>query len=248
MYPEFISVYRNLYSINSLINHTLYYNTMRYTDYIPSNDKNFIDFAKNLRNCAIAGHEKWMIPHPKEFFGDSLDDFVAKHDLTLNPNCGKMDFAHKTTARKGTEKSVRNYVQGFLAKNVLVSDDERREMRITVSDAKPSPVGDPVGLVTATVKYLNEGALELRIEHVESTPYDDRANYGVRIAYDVFPVGESAPEGVDQLRRSNFTRRKRELITFDDSDLRKVAWFRLRYENSKGRAGQWGPMFSAIIP
>lgn len=221
---------------------------MKRVDYIPSNDKDFIDYAKNLRNCAVAGHERWMVPHPKTFFGDSLDDLEAKHDLTLNPNCGKMDIVHKNTARKRAEKDVRNYVQGFLAKNILVSDDERREMKITVLGGKPSPVGDPVGLVTAVVKYPNEGALDLHIIHVDGTPFDNRANYGVKIAYGVFPIGTSAAEAAEYLRRSSFTRRRRELITFGDGDLRKLAWFRLRYENSKGRVGRWGPMISAVIP
>jgi hypothetical protein len=149
---------------------------------------------------------------------------------------------------KELEREIRGYLQGFVMRNPHITNLDRTAMGLPLRDTKPTPVGDPAGLVTATVKYPNEGALELHIEHVESTPFDKRANYGVKIVYDVLPVGAPAPAHAEQLQRSLFTRRKKELLTFGDDDSRKVAWFRLRYENSKGKAGQWGPIFSAVIP
>jgi hypothetical protein len=124
----------------------------------------------------------------------------------------------------------------------------RSAMGLPIRDTKPTPVGNPIGLVPAVVMYLDEGALELHIEHVESTSADKRANYGVKIVWDVFPMDASLPDDPETLRRSAFTRRKKELLTFGSADRRKTAVFCLHYENSKGKAGQWGSVFSAVIP
>jgi hypothetical protein len=51
-----------------------------------------------------------------------------------------------------------------------------------------------------------------------------------------------------ELPHSRFTRRKKELFEFPLEDSGKTAYFCIRLENSKGKAGPWGPVFSAIIP
>ncbi|MDR2887402.1 MAG: hypothetical protein LBV26_05290, partial [Bacteroidales bacterium] len=135
-----------------------------------------------------------------------------------------------------------------IAKNPNVNPVDRGQLGLAMRDLIPTPVGDPAGLVTAAVKYINKGALKLRIVHVEGSPYDKRANYGVKIAYGVFPFDVPLPDDVSMLNNSVFIRRKNKMFIFDSKDSRKNACFCLRYENSKGRAGQWGPMISAVIP
>jgi hypothetical protein len=44
-----------------------------------------------------------------------------------------------------------------------------------------------------------------------------------------------------------FTRRKRERFDFDGESGNTV-YFCLRYENSKGEAGPFGPLLSAVVP
>jgi hypothetical protein len=132
--------------------------------------------------------------------------------------------------------------------NPSLRDDHFAALGLKPKDTIPTTVGNPVGLVTATVKYPNEGALELNIKHVAGSPYDSRANYGVKIRYGVFPADAHVATDVNQLYESRFTRKKKELITFDRKDKQKTACFCLRYENSKGAAGQWGAIISAVIP
>jgi hypothetical protein len=90
---------------------------------------------------------------------------------------------------------------------------------------------------------------------------DSRADYGYRVYYGVLPplqptveeatgprryLMKAAVQGVE-LPHSQFVRRKRELFVFPAEASGKTAYFSIRYENSKGRAGPWGPVFSAII-
>jgi hypothetical protein len=50
------------------------------------------------------------------------------------------------------------------------------------------------------------------------------------------------------LRKSFFTRRKKDLIEFDYGDSGKTAYIAARIESPGGHQGNWGPMVSAVIP
>jgi hypothetical protein len=217
-------------------------------DYVPGNDREFSVWSKTLLDYAQANYAAWGVSAPNQALVASVSDFEVRLQKMDDPNRGKIDVIHKNEARKAAEKGMRNYVQGFLARNPSVTAADKEAMGLPVYDTIPTPVGDPVGLVTATVKYVNVGALELSINHVEGSPYDQRANYGVKIRYGVFSGDVLPVEEVSRLTESRFSRRKRELFTFDRKDSGKTACFCLRYENSKGKSGQWGPVVSAVIP
>jgi hypothetical protein len=103
-------------------------------------------------------------------------------------------------------------------------------------------------MVKVSFKYPNTGAVEVSLEHDKSTPYDPKANYGVKGAYDLFHIDRPIPASVEQLHRAVFTRRKKHLFIFQQEDTGKRVCFCFRYENSKGQAGQWTPVVSAVIP
>ena len=56
------------------------------------------------------------------------------------------------------------------------------------------------------------------------------------------------PEHGSQLTKSRFTHHRKEKFEFAHDDVKKMAYFAIRYENSKGQAGPWGPVIAAIIP
>ena len=115
-------------------------------------------------------------------------------------------------------------------------------------DAIPTPAPDPVGLAEASISYPRRTQLKLLIRHITGSSDDAREYYGCRIYYGTYSPGETLPASGKDLRESRFTRRQRELFMFQPEDSGKTACFCLRYENSKGVAGPWGPLVSAIIP
>ena len=94
------------------------------------------------------------------------------------------------------------------------------------------------------------------------TTLDPRADHGYRIYFGVLPPGGATHEQAvgmfrymdrpvvqgSELPHSLFTRRKRELFEFPETDSGMTAYFAIRFENAKGGKGPWGPVFSAIIP
>ena len=145
-------------------------------------------------------------------------------------------------------KALRNYIQGFVARNINVTEEDKTAMRLPIYDREPTIVGDPTGMAEANITFPGRSRLMIQINPIDAEMHDARANYGCRIYYGVYAQGETPPVSGMDLRESLFTRKKKELFTFLPTESGKTAYFSIRYENSKGKAGPWGPMESAVIP
>jgi len=220
---------------------------MRGRKYIPTKEGELFDWVNNIYVYAKANHQRWGVMAPEEEMVQRLNVFKAKLAKCKEPTKNAIDVFSKNNAKKLVVKDIRGYVQGLIMRNVRVSDDDRKLMVLPVFDTKPTPIGEPLGLVTATFKYPSEGALELKLAHLEGTPYDERANYGIKIKCSILSSSAPPPTDVEKMPDSRFTRKKKELYYFDRKDKQKTAHFCMRYENSKGWEGKWGPIVSAVI-
>jgi len=220
---------------------------MQISKYIPSNDSAFCDLVNTVIVYSDAHCAGWGVMPPGDEMTLKLNDLKMKVERCKLPTRSPVDTISKNNARRILEKEFRNYVQGFLARNVRVTDEDRRIMGLPIYDKKPTPIGPPQGQAMADVSYLGGQLLQLHIKHLNNTPYDKKANYGVKIYYGVY-ADDNMPKTGDDLPKSKFTKRKKETIQFTANDVRKTAYFCLQYENSKGIAGPWGPMFWAVIP
>jgi len=217
-------------------------------DYIPKNDNKFLEWARNMFEYARANCNDWKVGEPSDDMVNLVDDFDTALKKATAPNRGKVDILAKNELRKTLEKTCRSYVQGFLAKNPFVTNVDRENMRLTIYDVIPTTVSNPTGQAEAEISFPGRTQLQLRLKHIAGTPTDAKADYGYRIYHSVFPADAPPPASGKDLRESRFTRQKKALFTFQPEESGKTAYFAIRYENNKGVAGPWGPLFSAIIP
>jgi hypothetical protein len=59
--------------------------------------------------------------------------------------------------------------------------------------------------------------------------------------------GETPPSNPEELRKSFFTKRRKDLIEFGYGDSGSTVYFAVQVENG-GKKGNWGPMVSVLIP
>jgi hypothetical protein len=169
--------------------------------------------------------------------------------------------ARCTAAFNALEDKMRYIKKHFLLSPPL-SEADIISLLLTPEDTTRSPIPKPEGFPEADVSYPGVNTLELHPRPVAGQPpLDLRSDYGYRIYWGVLPPGGATVEAATgskrelmkppasgaELPHSLWTRRRRERFTFT-GDGGKTAWFCVRYENSKGDAGNWGPMFSAVIP
>jgi hypothetical protein len=132
----------------------------------------------------------------------------------------------------------------FLTPPLLPSD--LISLGLKPHDPHPSPSPAPTAQVTVETYLVGRHELGVRITYVTGSP-DDPANKGYRIWYSVVAPGETPPANPEELRKSFYTQRKKDLIEFEFGDSGKTAWFAVQIEND-GKKGHWGPMVSALIP
>ena len=132
--------------------------------------------------------------------------------------------------------------------NPPLTDADLLSLGLKPKDREPTPVSGPTGIAEASITFPGRLRLMVQIQRVEEAQQDARANYGCRIYYGVYAAGETPPASGKDLRESLFTRKKKELFTFQPEETGKTAYFSIRYENSKGIAGPWGPVGKAMIP
>ena len=218
------------------------------TDYVPGNDRVFLAWIRNIVAYALLNFARWRVNKPSDEFIGLIDDFEAKLLRMDDKNHGSVDTREKNDARRVLEKEARAFVQGYIAKNPMVTNSDKEKMGLPIYDTTPTSISEPLGQATASVEYLGGQLLQLHLSHMVGTPSDEKANYGCKIYYDVFADSDPKPDSGEKLTRHTFTRRKKEVIKFTPADVKKTAYFCIRYENSKGQAGPWGPMVAALIP
>jgi hypothetical protein len=131
-------------------------------------------------------------------------------------------------------------------------------MAIPNKDTIPTPVPPPTTQVEADILLPGIHLIELKIKPYSELAHNNtaRSDHCVRIYYrvlgDVTATDKfrlSAPPGSgDDLPHSVFTRKHKYQFDFPEEDRGKTVYFCLRYENSKGDSGPWGPILQAIIP
>jgi len=226
-------------------------------NYVPSSDGGLHDWAKNLLEYAAEpeNYTRWRISEPGDPIFNVLDDFAAKYEACKSPNRTPVEVTAKNVAKEKLVKDLRNYVQGFLIRNVNVTAEDRVLMSLPLRDVIPTNVPPPVTQAEGTLAFRGVGLVEMRNIRPSTEKPDARAGYGVRIYYGImgtpsetnrFRIAERPKTG-DDLPHSVFTRKKQHLFDFAGENGQEV-FFCMRYENSKGQPGPWGKIISAFIP
>ncbi len=217
-------------------------------DYIPQNDAEFNLWQSNLVSITEPNLTDW---------GISTDDFTALQTLqsawtttfgkaSNKQNRTSADVQAKDDAREDYEKQLRIFVAQWLASNTSVPDSERERMGLTVRSgtrtAAPVPSTSPVGTIDFSV----------RLQHTihffdEATPTTRAKPAGVHGCQIWMKIDGDPPADASELSflatdtRTPYTR------TFDGQYAGKTVYYRLRWVNTRGEAGPWSSIISAIV-
>lgn len=218
--------------------------------WIPSREHEYVDLCNKWQNVfkieGITARYNWNTNEVEEV-NTKINQFMTTYFNYQSDNSTARRVARDISRREATA-AMRLFANTSVRYNPNMNETDKLTLGIRPRDTVRTPVSDPDGIAEADIIYTGRMQLTVRVKHLEGTAQDRRANYGCRIYYGIFPVNAPQPETGKDLRESRFTRLKKELFKFEPEDTGKIAWFCIRYENSRGRAGQWGPLVKAIIP
>ena len=128
-------------------------------DYIPGNDDELPAFAVNFFDYTPV--TKGGV---SDQGGDSRPE-TPKPPRKRRPNHGKIGAPNKNETKKTLDTALRTYIQGFIARNPLLTDEDRERMGLPLRDAistphpapgvKPAAEAVPSGKGRRTVTALN---------------------------------------------------------------------------------------------
>jgi hypothetical protein len=166
---------------------------------------------------------------------------AAKNETTRTP----VATAQCKAAFETLTAQMRDFKKRYFLTPPL-TDADYISLGLKPHDTTPTPSGPPTAQVTVETYLVGRHELGVKIIYVTGTA-SDPANKGYRIWYTVVAPGETPPTNPDDLRKSFYTKRKKDVIEFDFGDSGKTAYFAVQIEN-EGKKGPWGPLVSALIP
>jgi hypothetical protein len=143
------------------------------------------------------------------------------------------------------EDAARDIKRRYFLRPPLLESDVI-SLSLKVKDRHPTKHGAPAAQTTLETFLRGRHELGFRIVYITGSP-EEAANKGYRIWYKVVPPGEAPPEGPEELTRSFYTQRKKDVIPFAYGDSGRMVHMAVQVENG-GLKGPWGPMVSALIP
>jgi hypothetical protein len=190
----------------------------------------------------------WAIP---ESALQNLSTQAESAEIALYAAKNEATRTHVVTARckeafDALIAAMRDMKRRYFLSPPLV-DSDYIALGLKPHDTTSSPSGTPTAQVTIETFLIGRHELGVKIVYISGNPADP-ANKGYRIWYSVIAPGETPPSRPEDLRKSFFTMRKKDLIQFDYDDSGKTVYFAVQVENSSGKQGPWGPMVQALIP
>ncbi|MDR2516618.1 MAG: hypothetical protein LBC88_04460 [Spirochaetaceae bacterium] len=216
-------------------------------DWLPASREGILAMAAGWQSVAGASAGVWNIPAAVLLELGNLAEAAesalatAKNETTRTPVAtARCKEAFETLIAKMRDLKKRYFLTPPL------QDSDYVALGLKPRDNIPTASGTPTAQVTVETYLIGRHELGVKIIYVTGNPLD-AANKGYRIWYLVTAPGEDIPASPDDLRKSFFTKRKKDVIDFDFGDSGKTAYFAVQVEN-ENKKGPWGPIVSALIP
>jgi len=217
-------------------------------DFIPRGYNAFDAFQANLVKIVQAKQAAWSIPAAAvNALVQTQTKWTAAHNKARNKtNRTSGDVEDRVSGRKIFEATVRKFVREHLRFNPKLSTRDKVNMRLLVPDDVLTRASKPkVGPYLLVEKIMHTRHV-LRVTD-PSRPESRNKPKGVRAAQVFRFVGDAAPKTMEAYRFIGNASRLRFLSDFTKADEGKRAFYRARYENTRGEVGPWSRVASAVV-
>jgi hypothetical protein len=216
-------------------------------DWFPTSRDEQLAMGKNWTAILTDRGAEWNVP-PGEVqelsaLVEDADTILAmaKNETTRTP---VVTAQCRETFRRLEEKM--RYIKKRFFYIPPLAEADIAALGLRLADTIKTPSKRPSAQVTVETYLAGRHELGVKIIYQTGSP-DDKANKGYRIYYKVIGPEEKAPPGPEDLPKSFFTKRRKDIIRFEYGDSGKTVYLAVQIEND-GKKGDWGTMSSALIP
>jgi hypothetical protein len=215
-------------------------------DYIPAGEGQLLPFAKTLSAYALANFARWGMPSPQTLLDAPITAFETALAAYQSPNHGKVDTLNKNEAKDALVHALRTYIQGYIARNPAVTDEDKEEMGLPLRDTIPTPHPAPDARPEVAAEPAGTGAHSVTAvnPHTHNKEKPPLVT-GVSFAHRVRSADEAAAAAA--LMPSEYQAGASRTYQYTEADYGKVADYAAAYENATGKRGPWSNVVSLLI-
>jgi hypothetical protein len=177
---------------------------------------------------------------------ERIDTYIAaciKADAT---NAGSVDRLARRELAVSISKQIRKFVNTHLRYNEAMTDDDRKQLGLSIPDTKRTAEADPdefpeIEVNTSILRQI--GCRFINREHRTAKP---RHVHGIELLYGFIPAEETP--SFRHLADSLFSTRSFTKIRFSEEQRGLHLGLCARYENNTGGKGPFGPIITVFIP
>jgi len=217
-------------------------------DYIPSTDpefdlwqKSLIDKIRELMPTSGIDPSKVMGLESKQSIWNTT---FSKASNKQNRTAAEVQA--KNDALDDYKKEIRSFVAEFLANNSRISDSDRILMGLTVKSGTRTPAPAPTTSPLGTVDF------SVRLQHTlhlsdQATPQSKAKPAGMHGCEVWSKLGGEAPKDASELSYQGVSTSNSFTITYEGKQANIMAYYWLRWVNTRGEYGPWSATVSSII-
>jgi hypothetical protein len=174
---------------------------------------------------------------------DAYSEACTKADAV---NAGSVDRLDRREKAKAVTHSVRRFVNVFLRYNEALTNDDRKQLGLTIPNTTPSAEPAPTEypeIETDTNVLRQVGCRFLNRERRAAKPLHV---HGIELRSGFIPDGEEP--SLTHLTISTFSTRTSTQLAFTDGERGKRLGLCARYENNTSDKGPFGPIVTVFVP
>jgi hypothetical protein len=217
-------------------------------DYIPNTDPEFDLWQKSLMDKIRELMPTWGIDRTKTADLDSKQSNwnTAFSKASNKQNRTAAEVQAKKDALDDYKKEIRSFVAEFLANNSMVSDSDRTLMGLTVKSGTRTPAPVPATSPLGTVDF------SVRLQHTlhlsdQATPQSKAKPAGMHGCEVWVKLGGEAPKDASELSYLGIATSFSYTTTYEGKQANTMAYYWLRWVNTRGERGPWSTTVSSII-
>lgn len=188
----------------------------------------------------------WSVASPIPFLQTNITEYESMLEAAQEPNRGKVDVQNKNEWKRILTAALRTYIQGFLARNPKVTDEDRTLMGLPLRDTIRTPHETVSEMVEFDLRLRNirEVIVNFRVQGSPGTAKPDGYD-GAVLIWDVLDI---PPERPESLSRHTMASRTPHALPFDETERGRTVYAAAAWQNERGTIGAWSEIQNTVIP
>jgi hypothetical protein len=224
---------------------------MRYPDYIPQGDAEFLTWATGLMQTLEQSLEPFGFP-PERYaeLKRLLDVFSKKLRRAKSPGTRtKTAVMVKNDARDALKKAIRQAVKEYLTNNRALTGEDRVALGLPIYKTSRTRVAIPDEKPDFSIMQATGSRLKVYFHaHDEERTKSLAKPHGVHAIEIVWALLDTPPEAYEDLIHSVTDTRSPHVFQFNLPDGGKRFYCCTRWENTRCEKGPWSEIRDAIVP